>query len=450
MKNLLVLLVLSVVLVSKIQAAKVIFHKENNARSNVESVTETIPIPAEYVGMQATFIISGEIYSYNQSLSCMLQNPSLGILASQTANDPTVTNTNTHVAHESVGLLYTGILESGNYLATAYNSGSAYGPSVGLKSVICIVWDAPGQDVIDLKAELQAEIATTRAELQGSIDTKTADLQTQIDTKAQELADLADEHEADKTQLESEIADLKAILDAFIIETRAKQDYLTEQITTLNTVITERLRRLENRVKLAVYATTKLTEMKTQSEASLLAKQTEIVQLDLEIQALEDTGEDTSLKIALRKIALTEYTSLQIDLEDIVAAIDLRENDSEFAALRAEIVSLYSITSAMDARIVELEGLVVILKKSIEDGDDELHAKIDAQITLLREEIMDKIDKDLYETSKHFDDLRQMIKDISDAQSTSTSTGTFDSPSLDSLKVPVDTRDMRVSPGQTI
>ncbi len=102
--------------------------------------------------------------------------------------------------------LYTGALsQAGTY---SFRLGNTYDQKI-IKSYICIVWDAQGDDLTALQTQLNADLNALRNELTGALNTKTAELQSQINTLQTQLNDAITKHNTDQAALLKQIQDFK-------------------------------------------------------------------------------------------------------------------------------------------------------------------------------------------------------------------------------------------------
>lgn len=334
-------------------------------------------------------------------------------------------------------------------------------------------------------SDLQAKHDSDVAVLQREIDSNVSRLDEDIRKIYQELSALKEEQKAYQTEIQ------KALDEALL------------RLNELDKSVTERLQNLENRIKYSTYSDEKLESLKKDFEKQIQNKETEIANIDLEIQDLAAKGLDTSAKEMTRTRLLSELTKLRGELTDIEFAIEIRHNESEFAAHEKEIALLKSELVALrqshDLEVKQLrDDLIALenkylqlldevkqsaagenaeLKKQLDNltskvlafvdalrsereaGDTELKALLDAMdvshkelITKLDSNIADKLDKLKFESDTQFENLRTTINNIAYQQrfNTGSAAQSYTLPSSQVQEVPTDNRDLRVSPDASL
>ena len=334
-------------------------------------------------------------------------------------------------------------------------------------------------------SDLQAKHDSDVAVLQREIDSNVSRLDEDIRKIYQELSALKEEQKAYQTEIQ------KALDEALL------------RLNELDKSVTERLQNLENRIKYSTYSDEKLESLKKDFEKQIQEKETEIANVDLEIQDLTVKGLDTSAKEEKRSRLLNELLKLRNKLSDIEFAIEIRHNESEFAAHEKEIALLKSELVALrqshDLEVKQLrDDLIALenkylqlldevkqsaagenaeLKKQLDNltskvlafvdalrsereaGDTELKALLDAMdvshkelITKLDSNIADKLDKLKFESDTQFENLRTTINNIAYQQrfNTGSAAQSYTLPSSQVQDVPADSRDLRVSPDASL
>ena len=287
--------------------------------------------------------------------------------------------------------------------------------------------------------------------------------------------------------------------DAHKQEVLAEIDKLQLQITALDDAMTARLKSLENRIKYAVYSDEKLEALEKEYAQLVQAKETEIANIDLEIEELRKLGLDAGAKEEIRNLKLQELTALRNELSDIRFAIRLRHDDSEFAAHEKEIEwlkeELAALRNSADLQIKQLEEKLAEAEKKFQElleqlkneagatdaelkqqiadlqgkideltetlrneqlaGDDALKKHLE-ELDAAHKELLEKLDHDMgerldrlkYEFDTQFENLRSSINNVAYQQRFSNGNGSssYGLPSVQAEEVPADTRDMRVSP----
>ena len=344
-----------------------------------------------------------------------------------------------------------------------------------------------------------------------------AEIQARIDALEQEAVSLRAQHEADVQAIRKQIEavsgelneDIKALydelekqqqaLDAHKQEVLAEIDKLQLQITALDDAMTARLKSLENRIKYAVYSDEKLEALEKEYAQLVQAKETEIANIDLEIEELRKLGLDAGAKEEIRNLKLQELTALRNELSDIRFAIRLRHDDSEFAAHEKEIEwlkeELAALRNSADLQVKQLEEKLAEAEKKFQElleqlkneagatdaelkqqiadlqgkideltetlrneqlaGDDALKKQLE-ELDAAHKELLEKLDHDMgerldrlkYEFDTQFENLRSSINNVAYQQRFSNGNGSssYGLPSVQAEEVPADTRDMRVSP----
>ena len=334
------------------------------------------------------------------------------------------------------------------------------------------------------------------SELQAKHDSDVAAIQREIDSNVSRL-------DEDIRKIYQELSALKEEQKAYQTEIQKALDKALLRLNELDKSVTERLQNLENRIKYSTYSDEKLESLKKDFKKQIQEKETEIASIDLEIQDLIRKGLDTSSKEATHGRLLTELTKLRGELTDIEFAIEIRHNESEFAAHEKEIALLKSELAALrqshDLEVKQLrDDLIALenkylqlldevkqsaagenaeLKKQLDDltskvlafvdalrsereaGDAELKALLDAMdvshkelITNLDSNIADKLDKLKFESDTQFENLRATINNIAYQQrfNTGSAAQSYTLPSSQVQEVPTDNRDLRVSPDASL
>lgn len=164
--------------------------------------------------------------------------------------------------------------------------------------------------------------------------------------------------------------------------------------------MTARLKSLENRIKYAVYSDEKLEALEEEYAQLVQAKETEIANIDLEIEELRKLGLDAGAKEEIRNLKLQELTALRNELSDIRFAIQLRHDDSEFAAHEKEIEwlkeELAALRNSADLQIKQLEEKLAEAEKKFQELLEQLKNEAGATDAELKQQIADlqgKIDE---------------------------------------------------------
>lgn len=369
------------------------------------------------------------------------------------------------------------------------------------------------KDLEALQKELEALERTHREDVE-AINDGISQIQAEADK-------LKEQHEKDVAAIRSEITAVIDKLDGEVkkiyleleareqefIEYQAKItqaiDDLQTQMTLLDKAVTERLKNLENRIRYAVYSDEKLAGLVREYTLAIQDKETEIADLELEIREFEETGKDATAKREQCDRKLDELLALRNELTDIEFAIQIRNDDSEFAVHEAEIESLKAELAALrnsselllqqlEEKLIETEKRLLALleearetaatenaglKKELDDfkalvqvfidtlreeqlsGDDvlrkliaemdEAHQKLLSQ---LNSDFADRLEKLKFEQDVQFENLRSTINNIAYQQRFSgggSSTG-YGLPTVRDEEVPSDNRDQRVSPTESL
>ena len=187
--------------------------------------SSVISIPQEYAGMNATFMMLSSGYGDNVYLQANFLSPSGANLKEMKGHFD-----NEGGALEGfLVLTMTTKLQQGSYqinLSVTYSLSSSWHR---VKSFYCIVWDAKGDDLSDLQAQLNGELDQLRNELNGTINTKTAALQSQINALQTQLNEAIAKHEADQAALLKEIETLKMQISALETDLRTRISLLEQQ-----------------------------------------------------------------------------------------------------------------------------------------------------------------------------------------------------------------------------
>lgn len=366
--------------------------------------------------------------------------------------------------------------------------------------------EALEKEMAALDSKYKSEVDAVNARI-GAINGQISDLQTKHDS---DVAAIQREIDSNVSRLDEDIRKIYQELSALKEEQKAYQTEiqkaLDEALLCLNELdksVTERLQNLENRIKYSTYSDEKLESLKKDFEKQIQEKETEIASIDLEIQDLIRKGLDTSSKEAIHDRLLTELTKLRGELTDIEFAIEIRHNESEFAAHEKEIALLKSELVALrqshDLEVKQLrDDLIALenkylqlldevkqsaagenaeLKKQLDNltskvlafvdalrsereaGDAELKALLDAMdvshkelIANLDSNIADKLDKLKFESDTQFENLRTTINNIAYQQrfNTGSAAQSYTLPSSQVQDVPADSRDLRVSPDASL
>lgn len=249
-------------------------------------------------------------------------------------------------------------------------------------------------------------------ELDADYREATAEIQSGIDALEQEAVSLRAQHEADVRAIREQIEavsgelneDIKALydelekqqqaLDAHKQEVLAEIDKLQLQITALDDAMTARLKSLENRIKYAVYSDEKLDALEKEYAQLVQAKETEIANIDLVIEELRKLGLDAGAKEEIRNLKLQELTALRNELSDIRFAIQLRHDDSEFAAHEREIEwlkeELAALRNSADLQIKQLEEKLAEAEKKFQELLEQLKNEAGATDAELKQQIADR------------------------------------------------------------
>ena len=367
----------------------------------------------------------------------------------------------------------------------------------------------------DMEA-LQKELATLEKAHKDDVAAINADID-QINAEADKLKA---QHEKDVAAIRGEIDAVVDKLDAEVqkiyLELEARKtefaeyqakvtesiDSLQLQITMLDKAVTERLKNLENRIRYAVYSDEKLADLVKEYTQAIQDKEREIADLDLEIREMEELGRDTTAKQETRDRKLSELLALRNELTDIQFAIQIRNDDSEFAVHEAEIEKLKAELAALrqsselllqqlEEKLIATENRLLalldeiqaeaaaenaVLRKDLEDfkalvqvfidtlreeqlsGDEilrKLIAEMDeshrALLSQLDSDFVDRLEKLKFEQDVQFENLRSTINNIAYQQRfNSGSSGSYGLPQVRDEEVPSDNRDLRVSPTESL
>ncbi len=318
-----------------------------------------------------------------------------------------------------------------------------------------------------------------------------------------EIKNILDKMDSEVRKLYLELENQKQACAEYQEKILKSIDDLQMQITLLDKAVTDRLKNLENRIRYAVYSDEKLADLVKEYTQLIQDKETEIANLDLEIRELEEFGRDTTAKQEQRSKNLDELLALRNELTDIEFAIKIRYDDSEFTVHEAEIerlkAELAALRQSSDLRIQQLEEKLMdtenrllallneiqesaaaenaSLRKDLEDfkalvqifietlreeqisGDDTLRKLISemdeshrALLSQLDTDFADRLERLKFEQDVQFENLRSTINNIAYQQrfSNGNSSGSYGLPTVRDEDIPSDSRDLRVSPNESL
>ena len=401
-------------------ATKVIY---GNPSGNTANVT----IPQDYVGMTATFIATG--YGYqggsNMGFSMTLYHPNGTELSTSTSFYVTAGDS---AAADMFPFLYTGALsQAGTY---SFRLGNTYDQKI-IKSYICIVWDAQGDDLTALQTQLNADLNALRNELTGALNTKTAELQSQINTLQTQLNDAITKHNTDQAALLKQIQDFKNEINNLAADLqynvarleREQAEYLA-QLEILKTTYQKDAEMLNLKIsnldsKYAMEVADIKADM-TQITGELSAMDAKFIAADQQLKTLISSLEkdQTALQQQLNLAEQQHKNDVAAIQNQIDAKTELirSEHSADVNQLTQQMNHLNSTyadkVSQINAKLDSISSDLAQMARDYADGDQELKAQIDA--LRLQQLIQQNTLANLKEA--HSGDMAALQKDLATAQ----------------------------------
>ena len=324
-----------------------------------------------------------------------------------------------------------------------------------------------------------------------------AELQSQIDRLVNSLDD-------EVRAIYQELQEQKQALNDHQAQTLAKFDLIQSELNSLQSLLEKRADELNRLIQYSTYSEDKLHSLQLDLENKTAAKETEIADLELEIQRKRELGQDVSALQSTLDQKLTELQDLRRELAAVKQAIQIRNNDSEFHVIKnqlAEVIADLALVSrnaeqmvenlrndllatedrlltlieqvrresqsgdaAIQAQLDEFKAQVLELIRQLQEkqiaGDDEIKqlvAEMDVQHRKLLENLQGDFQEQMkalkYQQDVQYENLRTTINNISYQQRYSgggTGGGSYSLPTIQSQEVPADNRDLRVSPNEIL
>ena len=329
--------------------------------------SSVISIPQEYAGMNATFMMLSSGYGDNVYLQANFLSPS-GVNLKEMKG---------HFDNEGgalegfLVLTMTTKLQQGSYqinLSVTYSLSSSWHR---VKSFYCIVWDAKGDDLSDLQAQLNGELDQLRNELNGTINTKTAALQSQINALQTQLNEAIAKHEADQAALLKEIETLRMQISALETDLRTRISLLEQQQAGYLAQL-EVLKETHEKDIAAINE--KLKALENKFNVDLAALQQSVKDLTTQITTLE-----------------REYSSSSVDVRNSIKALEEKQTElgHQFDLLEQQHLNdVSAIQSRIDAKIDLIRAEHAADVEHLENSQAVLQEKIDVAVADLRQELL--------------------------------------------------------------
>ncbi len=341
-------------------AAKIIY-------GNPASQSADIAIPAEYVGMTASFIATG--YGHqggsNMGFSMTLYHPDGRALMNTPSHYITAGDSS---ATDMFPFLYTEtISQAGTY---SFRLENTYDQKK-IMSFLCIIWDAPGDDLTALQSQLNMDLDALRNDLNGELNTRTAELEGQIGTLQTQLNDLIIKHDSDQAALLKQIQDFKDEIHSLVAE-------LQYNVARLERQQAEYLAQLEV-LRIAYEKDIEMLNLKISNLDSKYAL--EVANIKSDVAAISSDLEAMDAKfLAADQQLKTLIVSLENQQDSLQQQLNLAEqkHNSELTALQDQIDAKTELIRTEHTADVE----------RLENSIDNVDTKYETEATRLNTELI--------------------------------------------------------------